>query len=146
MGKYPKQQSALDHRRRLVAGLRLRHLTLQEITDAIAKQGLVNPRTDKPYDLSQIHRDVKYLEKQWKQEAAKDIAEHKGNHLAELVETRRRAWQDNKLYYVLKSLEQEAKVLGLEDSDVAAAVGQLADTFLAGVNTVQSMQVEDLSE
>lgn len=136
-------RTKLGLRRRRVAHLRLRHLTQREIADELSN-------TDTPASIATVNRDIKHLEQQWKQESMRDTGTLKGNHVAELRETRRVAWEGKdgrpQLFYVLKALEQEARVLRLEEQDIADMMGMLADTFLAGANTMDSMRVEDLSE
>lgn len=133
----------IERRRRAVAALRLRHLTQREIVDALAKQGFRNPNTEKPYELGTVNSDLKALEAEWRASALGDITQHKGNHVAELTEVRRKAWQDNKLFYVLKSLEQEARVLGLE-----ATEKDPTDDILKYLDLVDkaTSDVEDMSE
>lgn len=138
-----------DARRRKVAGLRLRGLTQQEIAGLLPRgdEPILNPKTGEPYDLATVNRDLKHLEAEWKAQAAGDIAELKGNHLAELREVRRRAWQGTQLNTVMRSLEHEARVLGIVgEKDTAEAIGALGDSFLAGVHTVKQMAGADLSE
>jgi hypothetical protein len=108
-------------RREKVTRLRLRHLSLREIVQELDQQGIRNPRTHEPYDLTTIHRDIRALEREWEERAAEDMARHKGELIAELREARRQAWDDDKLSYVLRSIEQEAKILGLVGADSAAA-------------------------
>lgn len=148
MGRNTSYDVHIDRRRREVAALRLRKYTQVEITEELPKRGIVNPKTGKGYDLAQINRDLKAIQTQWKSDAKRDMGTLKAEHLAELKEVRREAWNDKKprLFYVLKSLEQEARVAGLEEQDITDMMGMLADSFLAGANTMEQMNVPDLSE
>lgn len=138
-----------DERRRRVARLRLRGLTQREIMAGLAEQGILNPDTGAAYELGTINRDLKAIEAEWKSEAVGDIAQHKGNHLAELKETRRVAWADKKgpkLFYVLKSLEQEARVLGLDDPDPGEDIARKARVYMDLLEKAQADALLDMSE
>ena len=107
-------QSSIDSRRRLVAGMRLRHLTQREIVAKLEELGIRNPDTGEPYSLGTINSDVKALRRQWKEEAARDTGELMADVRAELVEVRQRAWTDGELAIILRSLKQECDLLGLD--------------------------------
>lgn len=101
-------------RRRRVAAFRLRGLTQREIVAALAQTGYVNPKTDKPYDLTTINRDLQAIREEWHSEAVADIEQHIATMLAEIREVRRRAWAAQDLDTVLKALKQERDLLGLD--------------------------------
>lgn len=98
-------------RREEVARLRLRGYSTREICQGMKE---CNPRNGKPWSLGSIHNDITYLEQQWQAAAASDTLDLKARLLAELREVRRKAWQDSDLNIILKSLAQEAKLLGLD--------------------------------
>lgn len=102
------------HRRRLVASLRLRRLSQREITKALEQQGLRHPTTDEPWSLTTVHLDCRALAEEWQATAVSDIGKLKGEHLAELREVRRAAWSEKDYMLVLRSLKQEAELLGLD--------------------------------
>lgn len=135
----------IDRRRRQVAAMRLRGLTQREIAEGLGRMGITNPSTGRPYDLAQVNRDIKSLREQWRAEALEDVSEARGQHLAEVREARREAWQDKKLFYVYEGLRQEADLLGLR-VEPQRDWGALSGSFLAGVETGVAMQDEDLSE
>ena len=108
------QQAIIDKRRTLVARARLKGATQREIVEALAKQRYVNPDTGKPWSLGTINYDLRAIRKQWREDAKQDISEYTADQLAELREVRRKAWQDNDLSVVLKSLAQESKLLGTD--------------------------------
>jgi DeoR/GlpR family transcriptional regulator of sugar metabolism len=142
MARLSTKKSKLDARRRTVASLRLRHLTEREISEKLEE-------TETPASPATVHRDIKYLEAQWKAESRRDIAELKANHLAELKEARRVAWEGQngkpQLFYVLKSLEQEARVAGLEEKDAGEEIAEKARVYLDLLAKVHQ-DAEDLSE
>jgi hypothetical protein len=105
-----------DHRRLLVASLILRKRTQREIVDALYKQGLRNPETGNPYSIGTINSDVQALRKEWKESAAKDMAEAVADHLAELGEVRRSAWGSLDYGAILRALGQEAEIRGINSA------------------------------
>lgn len=98
-------QSIIENRRATVARLRLRGLTQREIVAALAQQG-------QDFSLGTVNRDLQVIGEQWRQDARADIAELRARQFAELREVRRIAWKAGQLDTVLKSLAQEAKLLG----------------------------------
>lgn len=122
-------------RRRRVARLRLRGLTQREIVKALPRgdDPLLNPDTGKPYELATVCRDLKAIQAEWRASYVEDIGEHKARHLAELREVRRAAWSATELGRVLKSLAQEAQILGLAEAEALANIS---------VNVQNSVQVE----
>lgn len=109
-----KYNPMIDHRRRQVAALTLRGLTMREIEDGLAKAGLRNERTGKPWDLKTIWKDVNLLREQWRAEAAKDMKDHQARLLAELAEVKRTSWTGNNPEVVLKAITQERAILGAD--------------------------------
>ena len=107
------RQAMKDYRRRLVASLILRKRTQREIVEGLYTQGLRNPENGNGYSLGTINGDVKALRKQWRKEAAKDMAEATADHLAELSEVRRSAWGSLEYQAILRSLKQEADIRGI---------------------------------
>jgi len=107
-------QASIDNRRRAVAGMRLRHLTQREIVVQLAKNDILNSDTGEPYSLGTINADLKAIQKQWQAEALQDTDTLIAMTRAELEEVRRKAWANNELAIVLKSLKQEAELLGLD--------------------------------
>jgi hypothetical protein len=129
--------------------LTLRGMTQREVEQNLPRLDppIVNPNTGKPYALSQINGDLQKLSAGWREDAGTDIDQLKANHLAELREVRRSGWQRGQLNVVMRSLEQEGRVLGLaSDKETAEQIGAMADSFLAGVHTVKEMAAQDLSE
>ena len=113
-------------RRERVAQLHVRGLTQREIQQALpmGENPMVNPKTGKPFDLAQINRDLKELNKRWLANADLPIAQHRAQHLAALEELRRAAWAKSKLDTVLRALEREAKMLGMDAPQVHEVSGR----------------------
>ena len=118
------QQAIIDKRRTLVARARLHGATMREIVEALWKSNEVNVKTGNPWSLRTIHTDLKAIQKAWQEDAMRDIAEYTAEQIAELREVRRKAWAFNKLDTVLRSLAQEAKLLGLDAPDKLNIGGQ----------------------
>jgi len=119
-------QASIDNRRRAVAAMRLRHLTQREIVVALVKKDVLNPSSGEPYSLGTVNADIKALRSQWREKAADDTGEWVADSLAELEEVRRQAWSKGELAIVLKSLKQEAELLGLDAPARTELSGSLA--------------------
>lgn len=104
----------ITRRREMVSSLRLRGLSLREITAALANQNppMVNPRSGKAFDAATIKADIDALKKEWREHASADIAEHHARELAEIGEIKRAAWSQKDPELALKALAQEVKLLG----------------------------------
>ena len=113
LSKSPGNDQITAYRRRQIAALRLRGMTLDEIVKTLATLGVVNPDTQKPFGRTTVHNDLRYLEAQWRDETAELHELHKARVLAELRELRRAAWQDKKFGIVLRGLQAEADMFGL---------------------------------
>lgn len=108
------KQAIIDHRREVVAALRLRGATTRQIEAQLPAQGIVNNKTGKPYTIGIIHKDIKELEKKWQKNALRDMSELKSNQLAEIRAARSKAWGNGDLGMVSKFLKQEIDLLGTE--------------------------------
>lgn len=106
--------AAIALRRLRVAHFLTRHYTEREIQDALILEELVNPETGVSYSLGTIHADCVQLRTEWRQAAAKDIADHKARMLAELQAVKRQGWAKDDMPVVLKALSQEADLLGTD--------------------------------
>ena len=125
MGLNSSRQSIIEQRRTIVARLRLRGLTQREIVAALAKQG-------QPVSLGTIHSDLKAISQDWRAAAQADLAELRSRQFAELAEVRRIAWQQGQLDTVLKSLSQEAKLIGADAAQQLAVSWR--DSLPSGYN------------
>lgn len=127
----------IDVRRGRVARMHLRGLTQREIVSQLptGDYPLVNPETGEPYALGTVNRDLQELRKQWRADAAADIAERKAEQLAELGELKRTGWGAREYTLVLRALEREAKLLGL-DSPERHEVGVTGEVTIKGYATV----------
>lgn len=107
----------IEMRRERVSHLRLRGMSVREIVAFLPKgtdekPGMVNPETHEPYGLGTIARDFLALDKQYRENAARNTAEHKAEQLAELAEVEVAAWAAKKLDIVRACIMDRAKILG----------------------------------
>lgn len=107
-------------RRRQVAALRLRRYTVREIQKGLAapptdpkQQHYINPKTNQPWSLRTIHKDILMLEQQWREDGNRDYADLKGEQLAGNRELERAAWKANDLDVVRHAQAARANLLGL---------------------------------
>jgi len=107
-----------EYRKMRVSALLLRGLTRREIVDSLDKQEFWNPRTMKPYALSTIQDDIKELEAEWMEESQQMTEMRLGRVSAENREVRRAAWSTGDYNAVLRSLQLEMKMYGLEDVEI----------------------------
>ena len=108
------KKAIIEHRRRAVAAARLRGLTIREIEEKLFNDGVYNEKDDKPWSRGVIGNDLKAMESEWKEASQSDIAQHKANVYAEILEVRRAAWKDGRIDLVLRGLEDERKLFGLD--------------------------------
>lgn len=115
-----KQSNSLivEDRRREVAILRRRRLTLRQIVQALDAAGRRNPRTNAPWGLTVIHGDIKALEEQARADAMRETIEHKAENLASLKELERIAWEERRYEDVRKVLKDQRDLLGLDAPQV----------------------------
>ena len=106
--------AVIEHRRRIVASLRLRGYTVREIQAALPKQDIINEKDGKDWAIGTIASDMKANEAAWKEAALIDVVQHKANVLAEVREARRAAWRADRIGLVLKALDDERKLFGLD--------------------------------
>lgn len=103
------------HRREAVAALRLRKLSARKIVIALQK---MNPPVLKPngtaYQRTTILGDIRALEDEWKANASRDTATHMARLLAETQEVYAAAWVKGDLNIVLKAIERQSKMLGVD--------------------------------
>jgi len=102
-------------RQSIVSSARLRGLSISDIYALFAKESIINPRTNEPWSMATIQNDLRELENQWKEEAMKNTADHRARVLAEIKEAKASAWKTGKLSLVLRAIQQEVDLLGLNE-------------------------------
>ena len=125
------RQSVVDERRRTIASLRLRGMTQREIETNLPTLKIVNPRTGQRWSLGTINKDLQAIHQEWVKEATLAIGEHKANLLAELRELKRAAWEARDFQAILRAIDKECKILGVEaPTKVEHAGGPVVHFFL----------------
>ncbi len=133
------RMTVLD-RRRHVASLCLRGMTQREIQKALAQEpiNLDNPKNGQPWSVGTVNSDLKAIEAEWMKLAIDSLEQHKARRLAELAEVKRAAWAANDLDKVLRAIQQERDLLGLDKPK---------QTMLSGeVGLKHKVNEDDLSE
>lgn len=139
-----------------VATLLLRGLSVRKIAEVLAtptvsENGrekknplhLINPKTEKPFSVMVVHRDIEELEAKWRENALVLVDQHRARQLAELEEVKRRAWAASDLDMVLKTIQTEMKLLGTpmpekqemrwDDKQFEVIAEQMSDDELARI-------------
>lgn len=114
MARNIAQRDIVADRQRRVAQMRLRHMSLREITRGLETLGVRNERTGRPWGLATIFRDMAALDALWRSEALADTSKVKARLWAEIREVRRAAWVASDLSTVLRGIKQECELLGLD--------------------------------
>ena len=112
------RQDTIEDRRRSVAMLRRRRLSIRQIVRALEKEGKVNPEKNTPWTIGTIQKDLDFLRKQARREAMKDTLEHRSEILADYHELLRVAWQGMKYTEVRKILGDIRSMLGTDAPQV----------------------------
>jgi len=108
-------EHARVQRQRVVSSAKLRGMPSTDIATLLADKGILNPRTNNPWSVATINKDIIELEAVWRDEMFSNISDHRARVLAELKETKAAAWRSGKLSLVLKAIDQEVSLLGLNE-------------------------------
>ena len=118
-------------RREMVGRLRARQLTLREIVVELAKdEEFRNQRTGKPFSLCTVHGDIAWCKEQWREHAIKSIDEHKARILNELEALKRKGWDEKDYTIVMKAIEKECQILGINAPTKVDATGMQPMTYV----------------
>ena len=101
-------------RRAKVAECLVKGMTRYEITEELAAAGHINPRTERPWGVSTVRSDVKKIREKWEAEVRLHYDIHVSRILGQIRAVRKAAWNEIRLGVILKTLEQEVKLLGLD--------------------------------
>ena len=103
-----------DNRRAKVTELLVKGNTMNQIWEEMdADEDYRNPK-GKSWGMSAISNDVKYVRERWQKIAHLHYDVHIGRLMGQIRAVRKTAWAQNELPIVLKTLEQEIKLLGLD--------------------------------
>lgn len=118
MARYTQNRDEVLRRREIVARLRLRGQSIREICSSLlklpAKEGgpIYGEDGKSQVGTTTIHRDLKVLEREWRQRAAEAIDERKARQLAEVDEAKRKAWSDGDLQALARFIKLESDIFG----------------------------------
>jgi len=125
------RKAVIDKRRQMIAQLRLRGMTQREIVEKLPALEIINRKTNRPYSLGIINKDLQVIHEQWRTEAVQDIAEHVARVLAELREVKRAAWSEKAFGDILRAIEKECKILGIDSPDKQIILNAELEEFLS---------------
>jgi hypothetical protein len=116
-------------RKSIVASARLRGFSPQEITELLANKGVINPTTELPYKIGTIVNDINDMEEQWRADMLVNVTDHRARVLAEINELKKASWKAGKLGTVLRAIDQETKLLGLNELERVGAEIAIANVL-----------------
>ena len=104
-----------DNRRARVAELLVKGNTVNQTWEEMsADDDYRNPQTGKAWGIKAISADIKFVREQWQKIAQLHYDIHIGRLMGQIRAVRKTAWARDELPLVLKTLEQEIKLLGLD--------------------------------
>lgn len=102
-------------RQSIVSSARARGMTIAAITSLLSEKGVLNPRTEVPYSSQTIGKDIREIEERWREKMLVDVFDHRARVLAELREVKTAGWSTGKHSIILRAIEQEVNLLGLNE-------------------------------
>jgi len=104
-------------------------MSAEETQAFLSEKEVINPITKQPFALSTISNDIKDIEERWMDEMMNNISHHRSRVLAELRETKSAAWKAGQLSIVLRAIDQEVQLLGLNELERMGIEIALANLF-----------------
>lgn len=92
-------------------------LTLAEIAQKMAEEGIVNPSTGEPWGDATLRRDMAMLREEWQTNARANFDQLVEVQLAKIRSAQARAWEEGKLDQYAKFIDQEIKITGTGTAD-----------------------------
>ena len=125
-------------RRELIAKLRVRGMTLREISAMVFEAGYSN-KDGYALSLQTINMDIKALRRQWIKNAAISTDERRALQLEEIQHLKRKAWADQDGSLALRAIETEMKLTGTIAAqkiqiDIPPEVGPLLASLLKALH------------
>lgn len=96
----------------MIAELRLKGNSAEEIVGILADKGITGPKGGK-ITTTIIHNCVKDAEVEWRENFYEAVDEHQKRLVRELQQVRKEAWSNGALSLVVKTIVEEAKMLGV---------------------------------
>jgi hypothetical protein len=122
--------TVVEGRRSRVAFHLVRHESIREIVNSLVKEGEHNPATGEPWSFYAVHSDTVWQREQWRKDVLADTAKVQGAVLAQIREVQHQAWLRNNYNLLLKALQQERELLGLDAPtkvDIEHTIRQMAE-------------------
>jgi hypothetical protein len=104
----------VDNRRAKVTELLVKGNTPSQIWEEMVADEDCRNAAGKPWHVQTLAKDIKFVRKQWQQIAQLHYDVHISRLMGQIRAVRKAAWADHELPIVLKTLEQEIKLLGLD--------------------------------
>lgn len=103
------KRDAATYRREVIASMRARRMSENEIHRALAK-------LEPPIicSIGTVNRDIKRIREEWRERTGDSVQVWLAAELATLHELERAAWEAGKLDIVIRCLERRARMLGLD--------------------------------
>ena len=111
-------KDSMDYRREQVARLRLRGMSMEEISLGLKELGIYNKKTGAPYSKVTVKSDLDYMKDEWRKNALVDTTEHRTRQFAEIQEIKRHAWNNKDGSLALNALDKEMKLLGTLQTNI----------------------------
>lgn len=105
-----------EARRERVSQLRVRGLTIRQISDILEEEGFLRP-DGTPWSHVTIWNDLKIIKEEWMESTREEFGGMVAERLAEIREARRMAWQNEDFEMVDKLWKREVDLLGLQAPD-----------------------------
>ena len=110
-----RRGAMVSGRRARVAELLVRGNTKHQIYDEMVAGGkYINPKTDAPWSYDTLRADIKKIRERWEAEVRLNYDIHVSRILGQIRAVRKAAWKEMRLETILKTLDQEVKILGLD--------------------------------
>jgi len=95
-----------------------------------------------------MNNDIKAIREDWRKRAAQDMAEHVARILAELTEVKRAAWAEKGYGDILRAIEKECKILGVDSPEKQIVIEGDLEAFLSRLpeeyqNAIRKLIVAD---
>ena len=126
-------------RRAVVAECIVRGLSKYETLNELTAIGYINPRTEAPWGIGTVTADTKRIREMWEQEVRLHYDVHVSRILGQVRAVRKVAWAQLDLNTILKTLEQEVKLLGL-DKATAADLDWKEEMRKAGIDPAREFE------
>ncbi|MGC9361056.1 MAG: hypothetical protein ACP5G7_11935 [Anaerolineae bacterium] len=97
-----------------MGSLHVRGYSLRAIAELLAKEGLVNPHTGKPWSYETIRHDIELITAYWQEQVQRNYAAHQADLLEGLDEVQRAAWRRGDYGEVRRCVMSKAELLGVK--------------------------------